>query len=67
MSLKSKIKRALGVKTNYTAKPKLGKTRTPKEQQAWLDERKEKVSKRKVLKQYGDKGYQPSSGRGVGY
>lgn len=91
MSLKKKIKRALGSKTTYTKKENKVKkaiesanlkkgtqsmvrsrkpnvTKITEDNPLW-DEKtmgNKKGSKRKVLKQYGDKGYRPSTGKGVG-
>lgn len=86
MSIKSKIKRALGSKTTYQkrenkvekaiekAKPVTGTqsrgrvTKITEDNPLWNPKTmgNKRSGKRKVLKQYGDKGYRPSSGRGVG-
>ena len=59
------LKRAVSSKpVKYKAKPKPQQSRLPKGQKPTL---KWPAKPKKRMKQYGDKGYRPSSGRGVGY
>lgn len=65
------MKESMSGKVSYRKPKEPNQSRLPDGEEPTLtwdkpSVRKTKTKKRKVLKQYGDKGYRPSSGRGVG-
>ena len=67
MSLLDALRNKLSNKVTYQAKPeKLQSTQTEDPVESYKKSNRQEALKKKIG-QYGDKGYKPSNGRGVGY